>query len=134
MIVNKFTFQIGDVIRETNNNKFHVISEIRENCVICGDKSFKYNEIQPVDLTRELLELNGWRICGNKLMPPTRLHYEFVDNGCLLWRITPINYTMWYFEKTPKVTFRYVHEYQHFVAFRLNAMNDYTTHIEFKFQ
>lgn len=51
---------IGDFIRTIYAQKIIKVREIKQSCIYTNDNGYEYNEIEPIPLTAEILEKNGW--------------------------------------------------------------------------
>lgn len=51
---------IGDLLQRTYNHKIVRVHEIKQSCIYTEDNGYEYNEVEPIPLTPEILEKNGW--------------------------------------------------------------------------
>lgn len=51
---------IGDKLKTVFYQKIVTVKEIKQNCIYTEDNGYEYNEIEPIPLTAELLEKNGF--------------------------------------------------------------------------
>ena len=58
---------IGDYIRVIYTQKIIKVREIKQSCIYTNDNGYEYNEIEPIPLTPEILEKNGF------------VHYDLTD-------------------------------------------------------
>ena len=70
---------IGDKLKTVFSQKIVKVKEIKQNCIYTEDNGYEYNEIEPIPLTPEILEKNGFEMVSDK-------------NGVPIYRIKwPIN-------------------------------------------
>ena len=58
---------IGDKLKTTFSQKKVKVKEIKQNCIYTEDNGYEYNEIEPIPLTPEILEKNGFRLEENEI-------------------------------------------------------------------
>lgn len=51
---------IGDYLRTRFSKKIIRVKEIKQSCIYTEDNGYEYNEIEPIPLTTEILEKNGF--------------------------------------------------------------------------
>ena len=51
---------VGDYVRTIFSQKIVKVKEIRWSCIYIEDNGYEYNEIEPIPLTTEILEKNGF--------------------------------------------------------------------------
>lgn len=51
---------IGDKLKTVFSQKVVKVKEIKQSCIYTEDNGYEYNEIEPIPLTPEILEKNGW--------------------------------------------------------------------------
>ena len=56
---------VGDYLQTIVTRKKVRVKEIKQSCIYTVDNGYEYNEIQPIPLTLEILEKNGF-ICTQK--------------------------------------------------------------------
>ena len=128
------SLMIGDWVYNTFNQQAEQVVEIRQDQVILAyNDGNDYDEIEPIPLTAEILEKNGWKLMPN----PYKLEYswstgaieEYADiHICVgkdhsnVWRWDfPILNIHLYRGDIELTKFRYVHEMQH--ALKLCGIN-----------
>ena len=52
---------INDWVRVKRTQKIVKVKEIKQSCIYTEDNGYEYNEIEPIPLTKEILEKNGWK-------------------------------------------------------------------------
>ena len=113
---------IGDYVRTIHSQKIVMVREIKQSCIYTEDNAYEYNEIEPIPLTTEILEKNGW-VYNNedeKFFPQT-----WVGGGLMLKGADDCGYrivvTSDYDDEdtndTPFIIL-YVHELQHALRLR----------------
>ena len=99
---------IGDKLKTTFSQKKVKVKEIKQNCIYTEDNGYEYNEIEPIPLTPEILEKNGfvlltdlWYLTTKERKP---IHVVFKDNNVITLSInaTPV-----------PIGLKYVHQLQH---------------------
>ena len=58
---------IGDKLKTIFSQKVVKVKEIKQNCIYTEDNGYEYDEIEPILLTSNILEKNGW-IYNNMMM------------------------------------------------------------------
>ena len=51
---------IGDKLKTIFSQKVVKVKEIKQNCIYTEDNGYEYDEIEPILLTSNILEKNGW--------------------------------------------------------------------------
>ena len=113
---------VGDFIRTIYSQKIIKVKEIKQSCIYTDDNGYEYNEIEPILLTSEILEKNGWfhNNEDEKFFPQT-----WVGGGLMLQGADDCGYrivvTSDYDDEdtngTPFIIL-YVHELQHALRLR----------------
>lgn len=113
---------IGDKLKTVFSQKIVKVKEIKQNCIYTEDNGYEYNEIEPILLTSNILEKNGW-IYNNedeKFFPQT-----WVGSGLMLQSADDDGYRIvvtsdYDDENTNSTPFiiLYVHELQHALMLR----------------
>lgn len=71
---------IGDWVRVKRTQKIVKVKEVKQNCIYTEDNGYEYSEIEPIPLTKEILEKIGfvikkkWAQIGN-----------FGDSPLIMW-------------------------------------------------
>lgn len=81
---------IGDKLKTVFSQKIVEVKEIKQNCIYTEGNGYGYNEIEPIPLTPEILEKNGF----TKFTPPPGIHaicYS-LDNKKEKYNLTIANY------------------------------------------
>ena len=55
---------VGDYIRTIYSQKIAIVREIKQSCIYTEDNGYEYNEIEPIPITTEILEKNGFKKDG----------------------------------------------------------------------
>ena len=98
---------VGDFIRRIYNQKIIKVIEIKQSCIYTNDNGYEYNEIEPIPITQEILEKNGF------------VHYEedvesFHDKDCVFIKQNLGGYGVCLDKnRTLSGLLHYVHELQH---------------------
>ena len=111
---------IGDWVMNTHNQKPEHVYEIRERMVMLDyNDLYDYNEIEPIPITPEILEKNGFAHCE----PQGYNLYVKDKNGAglynILWQGESYNYDLeiaaytYPFGEFNKRNIKYVHQLQH---------------------
>lgn len=53
---------VGDYLKAIFTHKTIKVKEIKQNCIYTEDNGYEYNEIEPIPLTHEILEKNGFTL------------------------------------------------------------------------
>lgn len=56
---------VGDFIRTIYAQKIIKVREIKQSCIYTNNNGYEYNEIEPIPLTNEILEKNGFEVTHN---------------------------------------------------------------------
>lgn len=113
---------IGDKLKTVFSQKIVEIKEIKQNCIYTEDNGYEYDEIEPIPLTQEILEKNGWEYNNEdeKFFPQTwvggGLMLQGVDDGGYRIVVTS-DYDDEDTNDTPFIIL-YVHELQHALRLR----------------
>ena len=67
---------IGDWVRVKRTQKIVKVKEIKQDCIYTEDNGYEYSEIEPIPLTSEILEKNGFIV--NKHVYPYP-YYEYIN-------------------------------------------------------
>ena len=113
---------IDDKLKTIYSHKVVKVKEIKQSCIYTEDNGYEYNEVEPIPLTTEILEKNGW-VYNNedeKFFPKT-----WVGGGVMLQGADDCGYcivvTSDYDDEdtndTPFIII-YVHELQHALRLR----------------
>lgn len=101
---------IGDYLRTRFSKKIIRVKEIKQSCIYTEDNGYEYNEIEPIPITPEILEKNGW--VKNLYSVES---YDNEELECLsLWVGEDGKNKWWWHVGVELVTpINYVHELQH---------------------
>ena len=58
--MNARQLMIGDILKTVFNQKIVKVKEIKQSCIYTENNGYDYNEIEPIPLTAEILEKNGF--------------------------------------------------------------------------
>ena len=93
---------IGDYIRVIYTQKIIKVREIKQSCIYTHDNGYEYNEIEPIPLTLEILEKNGFEIVFDEDGTECYCYYNCAADGYIKislynggdgdWRIEIVNY------------------------------------------
>ena len=113
---------IGDWVRVKRTQKMVKVKEVKQSCIYTEDNGYEYDEIEPILLTSNILEKNGW-IYNNedeKFFPQTwvggGLMLQSADDGGYRIVVTS-DYDDEDTNSTPFIIL-YVHELQHALRLR----------------
>ena len=113
---------IGDKLKTVFSQKIVEVKEIKQNCIYTEGNGYEYNEVEPIPITPEILEKNGWVFNNEyeKFFPNTwvggGLMLQCVDDGGYRIVVTS-DYDDEDTNNTPFVIC-YVHELQHALKLR----------------
>lgn len=108
---------IGDKVKTVFSQKIVEVKEIKQNCIYTEGNGYEYNEIEPIPLTPEILEKNGW-VYNNedeKFFPETWVGGGLMLQGaedCGYCIVVTSDYDDEDTNNTPFIIL-YVHELQH---------------------
>jgi hypothetical protein len=113
---------VGDKLKTVFSKKIVEVKEIKQSCIYTEDNGYEYDEIEPIPLTAEILEKNGWFLNDEdeKFFPQT-----WVGGGLMLQGADDSGYCIvvtsdYDDEDTNRTPFilLYVHELQHALRLR----------------
>lgn len=113
---------VGDKLKTVFSQKVVKVKEIKQSCIYTEDNGYDYNEVEPIPLTSEILERNGWihNSETEKFFPQT-----WVGGGLMLQGAEDCGYSIvvtsdYDDEDTNDTPFiiLYVHELQHALRLR----------------
>ena len=101
---------IGDFIRTIYAQKIIKVREIKQSCIYTNDNGYEYNEIEPIPLTAEILEKNGFERVGTSYILKESM-FELTNPS------HPDRYQDIYYIRLARQNKRvmYVHKLQHFM-------------------
>lgn len=109
---------VGDKLKTVFSQKIVEVKEIKQNCIYTEDNGYDYNEIEPIPLTPEILEKNGFVKSVNvRDAPPydNNIYYSINQDGNTIfwgwWQ--PDNTLLIATYSTGFITLNNVHELQH---------------------
>lgn len=94
---------IGDKLKTVFSQKVVKVKEIKQSCIYTEDNGYEYNEIEPIPLTPEILEKNGFEkewdedimlmVCDN-IIVETGDNYKLYKDGKMYLRrvLAPLYY------------------------------------------
>ena len=102
---------IGDWVMNTHNQKPEQVREIRERMVMLDyNDLYDYDEIEPISLTPEILEKNGFEKVQNLLV----LQWENgVYPSMIFVEYNPVNYCLFINDMMFPKPVRFLHELHH---------------------
>lgn len=113
---------IGDYIRTIFSQKIVKVKEIKQSCIYTEGNGYEYNEIEPIPLTSEILEKNGFvkqNFDGWEYIHPDDSTFSYIDYR-ILWRTDYDNHLLIrkYKESNIFATLQiscinYIHQLQH---------------------
>ena len=98
---------IGDKLKTVFSQKVVKVKEIKQSCIYTENNGYEYNEIEPIPLTTEILEKNGFR----KELDDDGVHFRYtlITDGISF----SLKYVLSVFQWLGPLDFKYVHELQH---------------------
>lgn len=67
---------IGDKLRRVFNQKIVEVKEIKQSCIYTENNGYEYDEIEPIPITSEILEKNGF-VANEHVYPYP--YYEYIN-------------------------------------------------------
>lgn len=71
MALRSLDLMVGDFIRTIYAQKIIKVREIKQSCIYTNDNGYEYNEIEPIPISPEILEKNGFEMVLDKDKLPT---------------------------------------------------------------
>ncbi len=103
---------IGDYLRTKFSKNVIKVKEIKQSCVYVEDNGYEYNEIEPIPLTPEILEKNGFILKeGEKSMYGVTIATHYVRDDIPFEVFCDGEpFSIWFQDP---VNIKYVHQLQH---------------------
>ena len=123
---------LGDLVQSQDGNVYKIRTLFSHDVVYVGSKdgalSIRYNALKPIDITREILEKNGWNMdmqyAYKDIGDDKYLEYYFFEHRLRKWYDGVDEWNNHYSAKDVvfQCTARYIHELQH--ALKMCKIND----------